>query len=58
MFVDGMLEFFDGIERIQNVFKRKKQPSLLAYNIWWCTNSEWMDRLVAYRQLNLWTFDR
>jgi hypothetical protein len=58
MFVDGVLEFFDGIERIQNVFKRKKQPSLLACNIWWCTNSGWMDRLVAYKQLDLWTFDR
>lgn len=31
-----------------------KQPSLLAINIDWVTNSTWVERLVAYRQLDIW----
>ena len=58
LIADGMIELIDGIERIQNIFKRKERPSLIACNVWWFTNSEWMDRLVAYKQLDLWTFNR
>jgi len=31
-----------------------KQPSLLALQINWISQSGWMDRLVAYRQLDNW----
>jgi hypothetical protein len=31
-----------------------KQPSLLALQIHWINQSGWMDRLVAYRQLENW----
>lgn len=30
------------------------QPSLLARSIWFSTNAGWMDRLVAYGQLDNW----
>ena len=34
--------------------KTPKQPSLLAYSITFSTNAGWMERLVAYRQLDIW----
>lgn len=58
LFTDIVLGFYDGLDRIQNMFRRKSQPSLLVANVDWCTHSEWMDRLVAYKQLELWTCDK
>ena len=34
--------------------KPKPQPSLLAYSMEFSTNAGWMERLVAYRQLDNW----
>ena len=58
LFTDVVLGFIEGLERMRNMFRKKPQPSLLTSNINWCTNSGWMDRLVAYKQLELWTFDK
>jgi hypothetical protein len=58
LFIDLILEFVEAMERTANLFRKKSQPSLLAINIDWCTHSEWMDRLVAYKQLNLWTLGK
>jgi hypothetical protein len=58
LFTDTVLGFVEGTERIQDMFRKKPQPSLLAANIVWCTHSEWMDRLVSYKQLELWTADK
>ncbi len=55
LFTDIVLGFIEAVERIQNMFRKKPQPSLIVDNINWCTRSEWMDRLVAYKQLELWT---
>lgn len=56
---DMILDTLEGIQRIVNWFKRvKPKESLIADNVYWCTNSEWMDRLVAYKQLELWTADK
>lgn len=55
LFVDLILELFDAYDRTARLFRKKPQPSLTAANIYWCTHSEWMDRLVAYKQLDLWT---
>lgn len=53
-FSDLVLDLIDCINRL-NVFKKTSCPSLIAHNIIWFTNSEWMDRLIAYKQLELWT---
>lgn len=58
LFIDMILEFVEAMERTINLFRKKTQPSLLAINIVWCTHAEWMDRLVAYKQLNLWTLNK
>ncbi len=58
LFTDIVLGSIDAIERIQNMFRKKPQTSLIVDNINWCTRSGWMDRLVAYRQLELWTADK
>lgn len=34
--------------------KPKPQPSLLAHSMEFSTNAGWMERLVAYRQLEIW----
>jgi hypothetical protein len=53
---DQILEMKDAYDRL---FKRSKvKPSLIVNNINWCTNSTWMDRLVSYKQLELWTCDK
>ena len=36
------------------VRKPKPQPSLLAHSVDFSTNAGWMERLVAYRQLDIW----
>jgi hypothetical protein len=58
LFSDMVLSFIEGLERIKNMFRKKTEPSLLAANIDWCTNCGWMDRLVSYKQLELWTADK
>lgn len=58
LFVDMLIELVEAWDRLVNIFRKKPKPSLLASNVHWCTNSEWMDRLCAYRQLELWTFDK
>jgi hypothetical protein len=47
---------FDLIHDILLWFGRtpKQQPSLLALQINWINQSGWMDRLIAYRQLDNW----
>lgn len=53
---DTIIGFIEGIERLYNIFNRKKvSPSLVVQNVLWCTDSSWMDRLIAYKQLDLWT---
>mgnify|MGYP006266428563 CR=1 FL=1 len=34
--------------------KRPKEISLLAWGIHWCSNVSWVQRLEAYKQLELW----
>jgi hypothetical protein len=34
-------------------YKRKKNPSLLAYNIDWFTNCTWLEQIQAYKQIYL-----
>jgi len=55
LLVDGVIELIETYYRVRNMFRKKPKPSLIAFNVFWCTDSEWMDRLVAYRQLELWT---
>lgn len=55
LFTDIILETVDAWNRTVNIFRKKPKASLTAANIYWCTHSEWMDRLVAYKQLELWT---
>ena len=53
---EQILEMKDAWDRL---FKRSRvEPSLIVNNIYWCTNSTWMDRLVSYKQLNLWTVNK
>ena len=50
-----VIEIVEAYYRLRNMFRKKPKPSLIATNVFWCTDSEWMDRLIAYRQLELWT---
>jgi hypothetical protein len=53
---DQILEIKDAYDRL---FKRSKVvPSFIVSNVNWCTNSTWMDRLISYKQLDLWTADK
>jgi len=36
------------------LIRKPKQPSLLARSMEFSTNGGWMERLVAYRQLDIW----
>jgi hypothetical protein len=54
---DLILDTLQGFESL-NIFKSKPIPSLIAYNVYWCTNSEWLDRLIAYKQLEFWTYKK
>lgn len=58
LFIDTVLGFFDGLERIQNMFRKKPKVTYLTANIDWCTNSNWMERLISYKQLDLWTSNK
>ena len=58
LFIDLILELVEAMERTVNLFRKKIQPSLIAVNIDWCTHSQWMDRLVSYKQLDLWTLTK
>jgi hypothetical protein len=53
-----ILDIIEGLNRLKNLFRKKPQPSLIASNVFWLTDSEWMERLVAYKQLELWTHDK
>lgn len=56
---DIILSSIETTEQAINWLKRvKPKQSLIADNIFWCTNAGWMDRLVAYKQLELWTADK
>jgi hypothetical protein len=56
---DRILEMKDAWDCFVSFLKQTKyQPSLIVDNINWCTRSKWMDRLVAYKQLELWTADK
>lgn len=58
LFADMILELLEAGFRLRNAFRKKPKPSLVVSNVLWCTDSQWMDRLIAYRQLELWTFDK
>lgn len=58
LFTDFVLGFYDEIERTRNFFCKNPEPSLIASNVFWCTDSGWMDRLIAYHQLELWTANK
>ena len=58
LFTDMVLNFIEGLYRLRNIFRKKPKPSLIVSNVLWMTESEWMDRLVSYKQLELWTADR
>jgi len=58
LFTDIVVGTEECLYRIQNMFRKKPQSSLVTDNIYWCTHSGWMDRLVAYKQLELWTHDK
>jgi hypothetical protein len=36
---------------------KEKQPSLLAIGITWTNNATWIERLIAYKQLDEWTYN-
>jgi hypothetical protein len=55
---DVILDLIEGLNRIKNIFRKKNEPSLIASNVFWVTDSEWMERLEAYKQLELWTADK
>ena len=56
---DRILEVKDTWDYCIRFIKRTKtKPSLIVDNINWCTRSGWIDRLVAYKQLELWTADK
>jgi hypothetical protein len=55
---DMILELIEGVYRIKNIFHKKAEPSLIASNVFWVTDSQWMERLECYKQLELWTADK
>jgi hypothetical protein len=56
MFIsDALYNLIDGLERLTNTFRKKKEPSLLVHNVNWCTNAKWFDCIQAYQHLDLWT---
>jgi len=58
LLVDMICGINDAYHRLTSIFRKKQKPSLVVENILWCTDSTWMNRLVAYRQLDLWTLNR
>lgn len=49
------------LNKVKSLLKsaqNKPKLSLLAHNINWCTNSQWIDRLIAYKQLDRWTYGK
>lgn len=44
----------DLVHDVMLLIRQPKQPSLLAHSIYFATNAGWMERLVAYRQLDIW----
>jgi len=44
----------DFMHDVMLLIRKPKQPSLLAWSIDFSTNAGWMERLVAYRQLDIW----
>jgi hypothetical protein len=55
---DMILDLIEGLYCLRNIFRKKSKHSLIVSNVLWCTESEWMDRLVSYKQLELWTKDK
>lgn len=55
LLIDMVIEAVEAYYRLRNIFRKKPEPSLLVSNVLWLTDSGWMDRLCAYRQLELWT---
>lgn len=48
MFQDIILALIDTIKD----YKRKQQPSLLAYNIDWFTNCTWLEQIYSFKHIN------
>lgn len=41
-----------------NFNKKVKNPSLLAYNIVWFTNCSWLQQIIAFDQLFLYSYKK
>ena len=48
----------DLVHDVMLLIRQPKQPSLLANSIDFATNAGWMERLVAYRQLDIWLYNK
>ena len=48
----------DFVHDLMLLIRQPKQPSLLAHSIDFATNAGWMERLVAYRQLDIWLYNK
>lgn len=46
-----VLELVEACERL-NPFKKKFEPSLLAYNVVWFTNCSWLEQLYCFKELD------
>ncbi len=57
-FMDMFIDIVEGLQRLGNLFRKKEKPSLIGLNIEWCTRAGWMERLVTYKQLELWTYNK
>jgi hypothetical protein len=44
----------DFVHDVMLLIRKPKPTSLLAHSIDFSTNAGWMERLVAYRQLDIW----
>ena len=59
LILDIILGTLNTLQDIYMFFNWSKTPaSLVAQNVYWCTQSKWMDRLIAYKQLDLWTLQK
>ena len=55
--VDLGLDIIEWFEQLAKTIKRvpKPVPTLLAYNMDWFTNCNWIERLVAFKRVNDYT---
>jgi hypothetical protein len=53
--IDLFLDICEGIDNLFNLITRKPKPipTLLAYNVNWFTRCNWMEQVIAFRQLDI-----